>query len=301
MPKKATFALIAKCRRLNLPCDIQLDLFDKTIVPILLYGCEVWGISNIERVEIFYRKFLKRTLKTNFSTINCKVYAETGRRPLKCTIQKRIIKFWLSLVFSEKCKLSSLLFKFAQAALVNGIALPWLSSVKAILDETGFSFLWNDWNKYDRNWICNQVCLRIADQASQCLLSEIQTNNRSTYYSGMRILDINQAQYLSITTFPTAVSIAKIRLGTLRVPENLCRFDANSVLVCPLCLDHCSPDEYHYILICPVLQNMRQDMLHPYYCLEPNLYKFYKLLNSDTPLVLNRLAHFSNKISRLFC
>ena len=25
-----------------LPLDIQIELFDKLIVPILLYGCEVW-------------------------------------------------------------------------------------------------------------------------------------------------------------------------------------------------------------------------------------------------------------------
>ena len=39
---KAMFSLIRKCRKLNLPIDLQLDLFEKCITPILLYGCEVW-------------------------------------------------------------------------------------------------------------------------------------------------------------------------------------------------------------------------------------------------------------------
>ncbi|MEW8544141.1 MAG: reverse transcriptase family protein, partial [Candidatus Thiodiazotropha sp.] len=40
---KAMYVLIRKIRSLNLSIDLQLDLFDKMIKPILLYGCEVWG------------------------------------------------------------------------------------------------------------------------------------------------------------------------------------------------------------------------------------------------------------------
>ena len=41
---KALFSLLQKIRSLSLPLDIQIDLFNKTIKPILLYGCEAWGI-----------------------------------------------------------------------------------------------------------------------------------------------------------------------------------------------------------------------------------------------------------------
>ena len=40
---KAMFALIKKSKHLCLPVDIQIDLFNKMIKPILLYGCEIWG------------------------------------------------------------------------------------------------------------------------------------------------------------------------------------------------------------------------------------------------------------------
>ena len=30
----------------NLSISCQLDLFDKMVKPILLYGCELWGLSN---------------------------------------------------------------------------------------------------------------------------------------------------------------------------------------------------------------------------------------------------------------
>ena len=42
--KKAMFSLITKPRRLDVPIDITLDLFDKLVLPILIYGSKFWAI-----------------------------------------------------------------------------------------------------------------------------------------------------------------------------------------------------------------------------------------------------------------
>ena len=44
----------------NLSVACQLDLFDTIAKPILLYGCEVWGVGNkdiVERVQLKFWKF----------------------------------------------------------------------------------------------------------------------------------------------------------------------------------------------------------------------------------------------------
>ena len=38
---RAIFSVIKKSRKGNLPIDIQFELFDKTVLPIILYGCEI--------------------------------------------------------------------------------------------------------------------------------------------------------------------------------------------------------------------------------------------------------------------
>ena len=48
---KAMYSLIQKGRRLNLPTDIMLKLFDSCLEPILVYGCEVWGYENVDIFE----------------------------------------------------------------------------------------------------------------------------------------------------------------------------------------------------------------------------------------------------------
>ena len=54
---KAIYSIIQKGRRLNLPTDIMLKLFDSCVEPILLYGCKVWGYENVDIWEKVHAKF----------------------------------------------------------------------------------------------------------------------------------------------------------------------------------------------------------------------------------------------------
>ena len=49
-------------------------MFEKTVKPILLYGCEVIGMGNINILEQVQLKFLKYILNLKKSTPNCMVY-----------------------------------------------------------------------------------------------------------------------------------------------------------------------------------------------------------------------------------
>ena len=55
-PSKAMYSLIQKGRRLNLPTDVMLKLFDMCVEPILLYGCEVWGYENVDVLKKVHQK-----------------------------------------------------------------------------------------------------------------------------------------------------------------------------------------------------------------------------------------------------
>ena len=52
------FALIKKSKLLNLiDIDTQIHLFNTMIVPVLTYGCEIWGYSNINQLERLQLRF----------------------------------------------------------------------------------------------------------------------------------------------------------------------------------------------------------------------------------------------------
>ena len=59
--RKAQLSLLINARTLCLPIDIQCDMFEMVVSPILLYGSKVWGFSCTEMLEIFHRSFLEKT------------------------------------------------------------------------------------------------------------------------------------------------------------------------------------------------------------------------------------------------
>ena len=58
----ALFSLLRKCRQLNWPLDIQLELFEKCVHPTLLYGCEIWSCEKMDVISKLQLRFLKLIL-----------------------------------------------------------------------------------------------------------------------------------------------------------------------------------------------------------------------------------------------
>ena len=55
---KAMYSLLTKARHLCLPVDIVCDIFEKSVVPVLSYACEIWGCGDLTPIEVFHKKFL---------------------------------------------------------------------------------------------------------------------------------------------------------------------------------------------------------------------------------------------------
>ena len=72
-----------------------MKLFESIVVPILCYGCEVWGFDNINDIEKIQIRFYKNLLGLNRNTSNISVFGELGRYPLNIIIKERILKYCL--------------------------------------------------------------------------------------------------------------------------------------------------------------------------------------------------------------
>jgi hypothetical protein len=68
---KAIYEVIKKGRKHNISISCQLDLFDKMVKSILLYGCEIWGFGNNDILEKVHLKFCKMILHLKATTPNC--------------------------------------------------------------------------------------------------------------------------------------------------------------------------------------------------------------------------------------
>ena len=87
--------MLITARNLDLPIDIQTNLFESVVCPILLYGSEVCGFKNIYMFEIFHRTFFNKILKLRPSTPNCMIYGEVGKLSPQTTVDKQLIAYWI--------------------------------------------------------------------------------------------------------------------------------------------------------------------------------------------------------------
>ena len=70
------YAILKKCRQNKLSVECQLGLFDRSVLPILNYGSEVWGFENVYLLERFHLRFCKSILRLKQSTPDFIVFAE---------------------------------------------------------------------------------------------------------------------------------------------------------------------------------------------------------------------------------
>jgi len=60
---KAMFEVLKRGRTHNLSIECQLELFNKMVKPILLYGSEIWSFQFLEKVQLSFCTLLLK-LKT---------------------------------------------------------------------------------------------------------------------------------------------------------------------------------------------------------------------------------------------
>ena len=64
------YIVYRKLRNISIPIDLQFKLFDTLILPILIYGCEIWGYENTKQLEKLHLQFCRNILGVRTTTPN---------------------------------------------------------------------------------------------------------------------------------------------------------------------------------------------------------------------------------------
>ena len=105
------------CRKNFLaPLEVKLNVLNSCVSSSITYTCEVWGISNVPKLESLYRQGLKTALSIRNNVNNEIVYIETGEWPLQIKLSKQQLNFWLSIVEITQTKPNHYITKLVNAA-----------------------------------------------------------------------------------------------------------------------------------------------------------------------------------------
>ena len=179
---KAYHSLLGVFDRVALDIQTKLSLFDSLIVPIILYGSEVWGIYNYKIVDKIHLRFCRYLLGVSQQTPNYAVYGELGRFPLYILAKERSVNFFLKM----KQNPQSITYSVFLSQFTNNRSNFWASKMKRVIDHLGFGFLTNivPMNFYIPPF--QSLKNRIRDQFIQDWHSYINRTPKLMYYCNFK-------------------------------------------------------------------------------------------------------------------
>lgn len=243
--RKAWFK-IKKTLSLDISSCILEKLFDTLVVPITLYGSEVWGAVKIFRdsgpYENLHLKFIKEILGVHSKATNVACLAETNRTPLHLKVQLNILKFLIHILNSPDSLVSDI-YKIVKDSSI------WGSHVRDLLNKLGFSHL--NYNKNNIQFYIGRIEQRLYDQNKQNMNSLLVASEKLSFFRTIHtpskrpayIDNCNKADRSILGRFRLSAHALAIESGRYKNIERSRR-------LCLSCNDGDIEDEYHrYALI----------------------------------------------------
>lgn len=306
--RKASFNLSTKVRNLRLPADMHIDLFDKVVIPVLLYGSEVWGYEDLEHIEVFYRKFLKRISHMKSYTPNCMVYAETGTMEIKRLVYSRMCNFWCRILNGSSHKLSFIIYKLTRSLHYNeniDFRSSWIAKMESIFDNTGLSHIWrNEMRGLHSTYVTNLLKGKLSDIAKQNLRADIDSNSQCDNYRIFKN-DLDFEDYFLNLNFNDRKVICNFRCRNHSLPITLNRFDKDKdarkhLTLCNKCDSGETGDEVHYLCKCSFFSEERKKLLGRNRFRNPNIFTVRSIMSCKSRSRRTNLVTFLRTVMSVF-
>lgn len=279
----------------RLPINIMFNLFDKTVLPILLYGAEIWGTEYSECIERVQITFVKKILGVGSTTTNAAVLYETGRYPLAYHYHNKCIKFWLKLLTLPENRLPKSCYFVLKSLDENG-KWTWVTSVRNLLQELGFGYVWAAQGVGNQDVFFTIFEERVKEYLRRGLRHTISNSTKTALYSTFKIMFGPELYIQSVVVYRHRVALSKLRLANHMLIIEHGRHTGLEIAdrVCPLCklgnLDVLD-DEYHFVMQCISFQELRERYLSQH-IVNNDYINFIDIMSTEQVQIQQRLAAY---------
>ena len=298
---KAMFEVLKRGRTHNLSIECQLELFNKMVKPILLYGSEIWGFSkNIQCLEKVQLRFCKLLLKLKTSTPSYMIYGELGLFPIEIDVKLRMISYWARLLTGKETKLSYLSYKILYNLFIDeNLDFSWIKHVKHIFDDTGYSYIWSQQFFQNSDLLLALIRNRLHEQFTQEWHSLIQNSPKAINYRLFKD-NFEFENYFNILEDKDIYTLCKFRTTNHKLPIETGRWNGidRENRQCLKCNSRSIGDEFHYIMECHFFTENRTQLISRYLTQRPNILKFKQIMCTSEKIKLEKLCRFIRKINQ---
>lgn len=311
---KAYFKLCKTILNLHPSIRTSLHIFDHTVKPILLYGCEIWGTFNpasakfrngISFDKIFKNaepeklnlKLSKFVLGVHRKSSNFAVLSELGRFPYYIDIVKASLKFWHRLENSDHNSLLSDALECSKS--LAHTSNSWYNTIQqysgilgmplnAFIHMTPAAF-----NKKLSKLLKNKYLHEWYSTKESLAIGKLDTYTRIKNSFGFE-------KYLSSLHFTHRKDLTRLRISSHRLNIETGRYAGieRSDRICSKCSMGVLGDEIHFMLECPTYQAFREPLLTYVvnncrnFNMMSNSNKYFWLLNCENEEIIQEIAKF---------
>jgi len=247
----------------------MFNLFDKMVLPIAMYGSEVWGTNYIpvnsnnndffgqpnlskHDTEILHYRYMKLLLGVPRKTANWAVNTETGRYPTIMRAMKAMIKYYFHLGESKSPFVISALAANKNMA---GMGInTWFKNITRVFTFCGLDYLLDCENKREISKKLMEIDHILLDKFKSKWTEERGSFAEDSKLNVLVSLKSTHeiSEYLLCRINPLhKLAISKIRLSAHKLPIETERYTQVPRVdrICPLGCQLIG-DEYHYLLKC---------------------------------------------------
>lgn len=293
--QKAMFGLIGKCRRMKIPLAIQIDLFSKLIIPIITYGCEVWGYENTKILDKLQLKYLRYILKLKQGTPIPMIYGETGVLPVSVIIKSRMVNFYMRLIRPGSDNLSATMYKcIYDMYLYTDFKSLWFRMIESIFISVGEHgmFVLQTYSEDDAFKL--SIKSRLKDVFISEWFGRLGVLSKCDVYRRFKT-SFGKELYIDKLCDDLIIALCKFRTCNHKLEIELMRygqFTPRDQRFCTRCDRHELSSEFHHVLQCSINEDLRQRFMNRKYLLNPVESSFITLMCSSNISELKRLAIF---------
>lgn len=276
----------------NVPINIMLELFEKLVSPILMYGAEIWGYKQMNCIERIQTRFCKHILGLSKTACDAAALGECGKKRLKVLYFSKCIKYWLKLCCLPDNRLNKrcygMLKNYDEAGRVT-----WATHIKMLLSRYGFGFVWEEQGVGDIDAFMYIFKERVSDCSDQEWSSEINDMSKTNLLSCIKNVP-SQEVYTKVLKFKhLRASLAKLRCGNHQLMIEKGRYNniPRNERKCILCNSNEVESEEHFVMYCNQFKDLRLRYIDKH-LVSKNRFGFEKLLSTKNVSCLVDLSTF---------
>ena len=250
--------------------------------------------------------FHKYLLGVPVNSINLVVLGELGRQTFNFHCNVKFINGWLRILSHEDNRYTKLCY-YEQFRLAENNTPSWGLRIKMLLQSLGFGFVWLNQGVGDVKAFLQTFRQRLLDINLQNWMSAINSASSLRTYVMTKTEYYIEPYILNVDKFIWRRSLARLRCASLDIGVNRGRKNGVpfELRKCDYCQKSEIDDEYHFIIICPHLDNIRIKYIPSFYTRFPTREKFSILLKLNSKkearsislFIIHALKHRANYVN----